>query len=99
MFITGISTALCAYVGQTFQAQRFGFNAYTLEVISLGLVVFSIILSFARFQLNILVRRLNHDRLHMGEVRGASGVDNMNYMYSINANNGDMRMIAARCNW
>jgi hypothetical protein len=70
-FITGVSTALCAYVGQTLQAQKFGFNPYTLEVISLGLVVGSIILSFKRIELGVWLRALNHNRLHMGEVRGA----------------------------
>src|SRR6266496_1472067 len=36
-FITGVSTALCAYIGQTLQPQNFGFNSYTLEVLSVGL--------------------------------------------------------------
>jgi len=69
-FITGVSTALCAYVGQTLQPQKFGFNAYTLEVLSVGLVVASIILSFKRIENGIFVNRLNHDRLHNAEVRG-----------------------------
>jgi|SRR5437667_92081 len=69
-FITGISTALCAYVGQTLQPQKFGFNPYTLEVLSVGLVVASIVLSFKRIESGILISRLNHDLLHMAEVRG-----------------------------
>src|SRR6266481_4544624 len=69
-FITGISTALCAYVGQTLQPQKFGFNPYTLEVLALALVVASIILSFKRIELGISLHRLNHALLHMGEVRG-----------------------------
>jgi hypothetical protein len=69
-FITGILTALCAYVGQTLQAQKFGFNPYTLEVLALALVVASIILSFKRLELGISLHRLNHALLHMGEVRG-----------------------------
>ena len=69
-FITGISTALCAYVGQTLQPQKFGFNPYTLEVLALTLVVASIIVGFKRIELGISLHRLNHALLHMGEVRG-----------------------------
>src|SRR5215831_5271718 len=69
-FITGVSTALCAYVGQTLQPQRFGFNPYTLEVLALALVVASIILGFKRIETGIFIHRLNHNLLHMGEVRG-----------------------------
>jgi hypothetical protein len=69
-FITGISTALCAYVGQTLQPQKFGFNLYTLEVLSVALVVASIIFGFKRIEIGIWLHRLNHTLLHMGEVRG-----------------------------
>jgi hypothetical protein len=69
-FITGISTALCAYVGQTLQPQKFGFNPYTLEVLSVGLVVASIVLSFKRIESGIVIKHLNHDVLHMAEIRG-----------------------------
>ena len=69
-FITGISTALCAYAGQTLQPQKFGFNAYTLEVFSLALVVISIIFGFKRIELGIALKSWNHQMLHLGEVRG-----------------------------
>jgi hypothetical protein len=69
-FIAGVSTALCAYVGQTLQPQKFGFNPYTLEVLSLGLIVASIILSFKRIESGIWLSQLNHKLLHMAEVRG-----------------------------
>jgi hypothetical protein len=69
-FITGISTALCAYVGQTLQPQRFGYNAYTLEVFSLVLVVTSIIFGFKRIEFGIWLKFLNHHWLHLGELRG-----------------------------
>jgi hypothetical protein len=69
-FITGVSTALCAYVGQTLQPQRFGFNPYTLEMLALTLVVASIILGFKRIETGIFVHQLNHNLLHMNEVRG-----------------------------
>jgi hypothetical protein len=69
-FITGISTALCAYVGQTLQPQRFGYNAYTLEVFSLALVVTSIICGFKRIDYGTWLKFLNHHWLHLGELRG-----------------------------
>ena len=69
-FITGISMALCAYVGQTLQAQKFGLNPYTLEVLSLALVVTSIIFGFKRIEVGISLKSLNHQMLHLGEVRG-----------------------------
>jgi hypothetical protein len=69
-FIIGISTALCAYVGQTLQPQRFGYNAYTLEVFSLVLVVTSVIFGFKRIEFGIWLTFLNHHWLHLGEIRG-----------------------------
>jgi hypothetical protein len=69
-FIAGVSTALCAYVGQTLRPQKFGFNSYTLEVLSVGLVVASIILSFKRIENGVFLNQLNHDLLHRMEVRG-----------------------------
>ena len=69
-FIAGVSTALCAYVGQTLQPQKFGFNPYTLEVLAVGLVVASIILSFKRIENGIFLSHLSHSILHMTEVRG-----------------------------
>src|SRR5438552_10277225 len=69
-FITGISTALCAYVGQTLQPQKFGVNPYTLEVFSLALIVTSLIFGFKRIELGISLKSWNHKMLHFGEVRG-----------------------------
>ena len=69
-FITGISAALCAYVGQTLQTQKFDFNPYTLEVLSVALIVASIIFGFKRIEIGIWLHQLNHAVLHMGEVRG-----------------------------
>ena len=70
-FVTDISTALCAYAGQTLQPQRFGENPYTLEVFSLALIVTSLIFGFKRIELGISLKALNHHILHLGEVPGA----------------------------
>jgi hypothetical protein len=69
-FITGISAALVAWVGQTLQPRKIGCNPYTLEVASIALVVASIILGFKRIETGIFLHQLNHNLLHMGEVRG-----------------------------
>ena len=69
-FVTGVSVALVAWVGQTLHAQKFGCNAYTIEVASIALVVVSIILGFKRIETGIYIHQLNHDLLDMGEERG-----------------------------
>ena len=88
-FITGISTALCAYVGQTLQAQKFGLNPYTLEVLSLALVVTSIIFGFKRIEVGISLKSLNHQMLHLGELRGVL-VSNPNPQGFINQESGEV---------
>jgi hypothetical protein len=95
-FITGISTALCAYVGQTLQPQKFGFNAYTLEVFALALVVASIILSFKRIELRISLHRLNHALLHMGEVRGVLVSNPQGFMNELTGDASTAAMIQKR---
>ena|SRR5437870_3072905 len=89
-FITGVSTALCAYVGQTLQPQKFGLNPYTLEVLSVGLIVASIVLSFIRIQRGIFLHQLNHDRLHMAEVRGELVLSSLEGRPFINKLTGDV---------
>ena len=89
-FITGVSTALCAYVGQTLQSQKFGFNSYTLEVLSVGLVVASIVLGFKRIQDGIFINQLNSDRLHKAEVRGELVLSSRKGQPFINKQTGDV---------
>jgi hypothetical protein len=89
-FITGVSTALCAYVGQTLQPQKFGFNPYTLEVLSVGLIVASIVLSFIRIVNGIFLNQLNHDRLHNAEVRGELVLASLQKQPFINKLTGDV---------
>ena len=75
-FITGVSTALVAWVGQTLQPQKFGWNAYTLEVVSVALVVASIIVGFKRIEFGSWLSFLNATHLHLGEMRGTLATAN-----------------------
>jgi hypothetical protein len=48
-FIVGVSLALCAYVGQTLHPEKLGFlSAYTIEVVSLALLIVSAVAGFKR---------------------------------------------------
>jgi hypothetical protein len=71
-FIVGISLALCAYVGYTLHAEKLTFlSAYTIEVVSLALLIFSAGVGLKRIESLVQTSRLNgqlHDAI---EKRGA----------------------------
>jgi hypothetical protein len=69
-FVLGLSTALCAYAGQTLKPQHLGFSSYTLEVVALTLLVASVIVGFKRAELISLGALINHEILHLREQRG-----------------------------
>lgn len=60
-FLLGISLALCAYVGQSTKPERLGFSAYTIEVLSIAILIASIIAGFIRVEAMIATSSLNHD--------------------------------------
>ena len=62
--------ALCAYVGQTLKPERLGISPYTLEVLSLVLIVLSVFVGFKRIEVITLGALVNHEILHLGELRG-----------------------------
>lgn len=68
-FLLGISVALCAYVGQTLQPQKFGWSPYTLEVFSVVLIALSVVAGFKRIEAMVLTSSLNHDVLDVQERR------------------------------
>ncbi len=69
-FILGISTALCAYIGQNLPPQKLGLSPYTLEVASLVLLITSVIVGFRLIEAVIMCHRINQAMLHLGEERG-----------------------------
>ena len=70
-FLLGVSLALCAYVGQTIKPEKIGVTPYTLEVVSLVLLVCSVIIGFKRAEQVVLINLLNHQILHQRETRRA----------------------------
>jgi hypothetical protein len=68
--ILGVSTALCAYVGQHLEPHKIGWNSFTLEVIGLTLLVVSLVLGFKRIEAGVFLHQLNANLLDGGEKRG-----------------------------
>jgi hypothetical protein len=59
-FIVGVSLALCGYVGQTLHPEKLTFlSAYTIEVISLALLILSAGVGFKRIESLVQIIRLN----------------------------------------
>jgi len=71
-FIVGFSLALCAYVGQTLHPEKLTFvSAYTIEVVSLALVILSAGVGLKRIESLGQLSRLNGQLLDAIEKRGA----------------------------
>src|SRR5436190_17188205 len=70
-FVVGVSLALCAYVGQTLHPEKLRlFSAYTIEVVSLALLILSALIGLKRIESLIQLSRLNGWLLDAGEKRG-----------------------------
>jgi hypothetical protein len=89
-FILGVSGGLCAYIGQTLAPQRLGLSPYTLEVLSLVLLIASVIIGFKRIEKLIMCHRLNSKFLHLAEERGEL-VTNFSGKPLVNAETGNVR--------
>ena len=70
-YVTALTGALCAYVGQTFQPERLSWSANTLELVALLILVFSVFAGFRKIETLIVFHRLNHQHLYNGEIIGA----------------------------
>src|SRR5215475_5954622 len=71
-FIVGVSLALCAYVGYTLHPEKLTFiSAYTIEVVSLALLILSAGVGLKRIQSLVQISRLNGQLLDAIEKRGA----------------------------
>jgi hypothetical protein len=71
-FIVGISVALCAYVGLTLHPEKLTFlSAYTIEVVSLALLILSAGVGLKRIESLVQISRLNGQLLDAMEKRGA----------------------------
>jgi hypothetical protein len=88
-FILGLSSALCAYTGQTLTPQKLGISPYGLEVISLLLLVSSVFVGFKRIEKMIICHNLNHQVLNLSEQRGQL-VTNFAGRTLVNRQTGDL---------
>ena len=70
--IVGVSVALCAYVAQTLHPEKLTFlSAYTIEVVSLALLILSAGVGLKRIESLVQISRLNGQLLDAIEKRGA----------------------------
>jgi len=70
-FIVGVSLALCAYVGHTLQPEKLTFlSAYTIEVVSLALLILSASVGLKRIESLVQTSRWNGQLLDAIEKRG-----------------------------
>jgi len=71
-FIVAISLALCAYAGYTLHPEKLTLlSAYTIEVVSLALIIFSAGVGLKRIESLVQISRLNGELLDSIERRGA----------------------------
>ncbi|HEV7473793.1 MAG TPA: hypothetical protein VGN90_07080 [Pyrinomonadaceae bacterium] len=87
-FILGVSGALCAYIGQHLTPHKIGLTPYTLELLSLLLLVGSVFVGFKRIEKIIVCHVLNHRLLYLNEERGQL-VTNFKGQPLVNASSGE----------
>ena len=69
-FVLGVLGALCAYVSQTYKAERLGFNPGTLDLLAVLVLVLAAVFGFRRIEAVNLATRINHRILYANERRG-----------------------------
>jgi hypothetical protein len=91
-FVLAVAIALCAYVGQTISPEKLGWSAYTMEAISVVILVASAFCGFKRIEKQVRLDALNHEILDAHEKRGAIVAHETNSpgMPFINAGTGDV---------
>ena len=71
-FLVGVSLALSAYVGLTLHPEKLTFlSAYTIELVSLALLIISAGVGFTRIESLVHISRLNGELFDSIEKRGA----------------------------
>lgn len=69
-FVTGLTTALVAYIGERLPPTRLGANAHTIEVAALSCLVASVFFGFRRIEYAMAFLQINHHDLRLSEQRG-----------------------------
>jgi hypothetical protein len=68
--VTGVTGAMCTYVLQTFKAKSIDFSPYTLELLSLLVLIASVFLGFKLIESKVTLTRLNTEWLRLNEQLG-----------------------------
>lgn len=69
-FILGVLGALCAYISQTYKAERLGLNPGTLDLLALLVIVLAAVFGFRRIEAVNLGTLINYQILHSNERLG-----------------------------
>lgn len=69
-FVLGVLGALCAFISQTYKAERIGINPGTLELLALLVLVLGAVFGFRRIEAINQATLINHQILHSYEIRG-----------------------------
>src|SRR5437660_1679192 len=69
-FVLGVAIALCAYAGQTIKPEKLGLNPYTMEVLSVVILVGAGFCGFKRVEKKVRLDELNHVILDAYEKKG-----------------------------
>jgi hypothetical protein len=69
-FVLGVAIALCAYAGQTIKPDKLGWNSYTMEVLSVVILVGAAFFGFKRVEKKVRLDELNHVILDAYEKKG-----------------------------
>jgi len=88
-YVTGLTGALAAFVGQALHPVPVGLNASTLELAALASLVVSIIVGFKRIETNVHLLSIQSRQTYLQEVAGSSMVASQQKA-AINASTGDI---------
>lgn len=89
-YVTGLTGALCVYIGQTLQPQRISFSPNTLELLALLILVLSVFAGFKRIEKALLMYLYNHRYLHLNEKIGGLKLGLSNSQFAINEESGEV---------
>jgi len=89
-FITGLTGALTAYMGQTIKPHQIGLNPESLELLAIMILIGSLITGFKRIETTITIFKVMHDRLYNEEARGSLLTASQQGTAVINEASGDI---------
>ena len=89
-FVAGVSLALVGYLGRAFQPAHIGWNAATVELLSIVALLVSAISGLKRVETNVTLLATSHRRLYEQEAAGATASAAASGGMAINRSTGDV---------